>query len=89
MKQIKIFSPASVSNVCCGFDVLGFSVDGIGDELTISKSKKNKITITKTSGFTVPSENNKNTERVSKIFFNIKSLYILFFIKKQYLNKIL
>ena len=65
MKQINIFYPASVSNVCCGFDVLGFSVDGIGDELTISKSKKNKITITKTSGFTVPSENNKNTASVA------------------------
>ena len=65
MKQIKIFSPASVSNVCCGFDVLGFSVDGIGDELTISKSKKKKISITKISGFTVPSENNKNTASVA------------------------
>ena len=39
MQQIKIFSPASVSNVCCGFDVLGFSIKGIGDELIISKSK--------------------------------------------------
>ena len=45
MNQIKIFSPASVSNLCCGFDVLGFSIDGIGDELTITKSTNKGINI--------------------------------------------
>ena len=38
MNSIKVFSPASVSNVCCGFDVLGFSIDGLGDEIIIHKS---------------------------------------------------
>ena len=33
MDQIKIFSPASVANVSCGFDVLGFCLDKIGDEM--------------------------------------------------------
>ena len=31
-KSIKVFAPASVSNVGCGFDILGFAIDGIGDD---------------------------------------------------------
>ena len=36
MKRVKVFSPASVSNVCCGFDVLGFAISSLGDKITIS-----------------------------------------------------
>ena len=61
MNQIKIFSPASVSNLCCGFDVLGFSIDGIGDELTITKSTNKGINIKEIKGYNVPLQNNKNT----------------------------
>ena len=45
MNQIKVFSPASVSNVCCGFDVLGFSIEGIGDDIFIQKSNSKGIKI--------------------------------------------
>ena len=65
MNQIKIFSPASVSNLCCGFDVLGFSIDGIGDELTITKSNNKGINIKGIKGYNVPLQNNKNTASVA------------------------
>ena len=65
MNQIKIFSPASVSNLCCGFDVLGFSIDGIGDELTITKSTNKGINIKEIKGYNVPLQNNKNTASVA------------------------
>ena len=65
MNQIKIFSPASVSNLCCGFDVLGFSIDGIGDELKITKSFNKGINIKEIKGYNVPLENNKNTASVA------------------------
>ena len=65
MNQIKIFSPASVSNICCGFDVLGFSIDGIGDELTITKSTNKGVNIKEIKGYNVPLENNKNTASVA------------------------
>ena len=65
MNQIKIFSPASVSNLCCGFDVLGFSIDGIGDELTITKSTNKGIKIKEIKGYNVPLQNNKNTASVA------------------------
>ena len=40
MDSIKIFSPSSVANLSCGFDVLGLCLDTIGDEMIIKKSKK-------------------------------------------------
>jgi homoserine kinase len=40
-KEIKIFSPATVANVACGFDVLGFCLDTIGDKKNRRKRDKN------------------------------------------------
>ena len=34
MKSVTAFAPATVSNVGCGFDVLGFALEGPGDEVT-------------------------------------------------------
>lgn len=52
--EIKIFSPATVANVACGFDVLGFCLDGIGDEMIVRKTSKKGIYITKIDGFDLP-----------------------------------
>ena len=65
MNSIKVFSPASVSNVCCGFDVLGFSIAGLGDELIITESDSNKVNIIKVNGYEVPLSNEKNTASVA------------------------
>jgi len=34
MHSVTAFAPATVSNVGCGFDALGFAIDGTGDEVT-------------------------------------------------------
>ena len=77
MNSIKVFSPASVSNVCCGFDVLGFSIDGFGDELIITESNSNKVNIIKVNGYEVPLTNEMNTASVAAQalldFLNINS----------------
>lgn len=36
--KIKVFAPATVANVTCGFDVLGFAVDAPGDEVILNLS---------------------------------------------------
>ena len=46
MKEIRVFSPATVANVNCGFDVLGFALDGLGDEMVIRKVPEKGIKIT-------------------------------------------
>ncbi len=50
MDSIKVFAPATVANVACGFDIFGFAVDAPGDEVIISKRDDSKIVITKISG---------------------------------------
>ena len=42
MNEIKIFSPATVANVSCGFDVLGFCLDTVGDEMLVRKIEKKR-----------------------------------------------
>lgn len=34
MESVRVFAPATVSNVACGFDVLGFALGSPGDEVT-------------------------------------------------------
>ena len=65
MDSVKVFSPASVSNVCCGFDVLGFSIDGFGDEIIIHKSDLKDVRINNIFGHRVPIEAKENTASVA------------------------
>ena len=50
MNEIKIFSPATVANVSCGFDALGFALNAIGDEMILRKTKSKGVTISKIEG---------------------------------------
>jgi len=45
MNEISIFSPATVANVGCGFDILGFALEKPGDILKIRHTKKAGIKI--------------------------------------------
>jgi homoserine kinase len=65
--EIKIFSPATVANVSCGFDVLGFCLDTIGDEMIIRKTSKKGIKITKIEGFDLPLEVENNVAGVAAL----------------------
>ena len=65
MDQIELFSPASVANVSCGFDVLGFCLDHIGDIMQISKTKTTGITIGKVTGQNLPKDPLKNVASVA------------------------
>lgn len=67
MDEIKIFSPATVANVACGFDVLAFCLDGVGDEMVIRKVDKRGVKITKIEGFDLPFETELNVAGVSAL----------------------
>lgn len=62
-KKIKAFAPATVANVACGFDVLGFAIHGLGDYVTASFSEEQGLSITSISGDDgkLPKEIKKNT----------------------------
>jgi homoserine kinase len=57
------FAPASVGNVAIGFDILGFSVDAIGDRVTARRSAAPGVTIKAIRGVVqdLPLEAAKNT----------------------------
>ncbi|MBU2491763.1 MAG: homoserine kinase [Bacteroidetes bacterium] len=63
LKSIKVAVPASVSNVGCGFDVMGFAVDIICDEITVKLTNKKEIKISKILGDNgkLPLDVEKNT----------------------------
>ena len=65
MEKIKIFSPGSVANVSCGFDVLGFCLDHVGDEMIVRKTKSPGVKITKIEGQKLPLDLKKNVAGVA------------------------
>jgi homoserine kinase len=65
MNEIKIFCPATIANLSCGFDVLGLCLDNVGDEMIIRKSKQKGIRITKIVGADLPLETERNVAGVA------------------------
>jgi homoserine kinase len=49
-KSVKAFAPATVANVGCGFDVLGFAIYGPGDCVTATLSDEPGVRITSITG---------------------------------------
>ena len=39
-KEVRVFAPATVANVACGYDVLGFAIEEPGDEIVARFSDK-------------------------------------------------
>ena len=50
MKKVTAFAPATVANVSCGFDILGFAVDHIGDKVSVSFSDTPGLSVKSISG---------------------------------------
>jgi homoserine kinase len=67
MNEIKIFAPATIANLNCGFDILGCCIDGIGDEMVFRKTAKQGVFITKITGADLPFETNKNVAGVAAL----------------------
>jgi len=63
--EIKLFCPATIANLSCGFDVMGLCLDGVGDEMIIRKSSVKGIRITKIEGADLPLETEKNVAGVA------------------------
>ena len=65
MNGVRLFSPATISNLSCGFDVLGLCLETIGDYMEIIKSKKKGIYITSIIGEKIPYDVKKNVAGVA------------------------
>ena len=49
-ESIKVFAPATVANVVCGYDVLGFAVNAPGDEVVMTRKEAPGVVISKITG---------------------------------------
>ncbi|MEO5909678.1 MAG: homoserine kinase [Pelobium sp.] len=69
MESIKVFAPATVANVVCGFDILGFAVNEPGDELIMEMTSKPGVNIISIEGDEgkLPLDPTKNTVSASVI----------------------
>ena len=75
MNEIKVFCPATIANISCGFDVLGVALDSIGDEMIVRKTEKKGIEITKLEGQDLPKKTLENVAGVAGLALLDKSDY--------------
>ena len=73
--EIKVFCPATVANISCGFDVLGVALDSVGDEMIVRKIPQKGIQITKISGQNLPKETLNNVAGVAGNAFLLAADY--------------
>lgn len=66
MDKIKVFAPATVANVACGFDVMGFALNSIGDEIVVYKTTETGLRINSITGCKgLPTDPDKNVATVA------------------------
>lgn len=69
LQEVRVFAPATVANVACGYDVLGFAIDKPGDEVVARMSPEPGLRITKITGDDgkLPLDADKNTAGVAAL----------------------
>ena len=62
-REVAAYAPASVSNVACGFDIMGFALDQPGDQVTVRFTRGRNVTIRSITGCTstLPMDAARNT----------------------------
>lgn len=73
--ELRIFCPATIANISCGFDVLGVALDSVGDEMVIRKIPNKGVFITRLEGQELPMETDKNVAGVAGMAFLAASDY--------------
>lgn len=63
--EVKVFCPATVSNVGPGFDLLGFALESPGDELVVRRNDKGALQLIDQSGTGLPLDLNTNVAAIA------------------------
>jgi len=67
MDQVTVLAPATVANVVCGFDCLGFALEEPFDEITLRKIDKRDVRISHHDDFGLPTHPTKNVAGIALI----------------------
>ena len=77
MKLVKVFAPATVANLGCGFDVMGLAINLPGDELILSLNNEKKLVIKKITGdegkLSYDPKKNTSTVAIQSMLNDLKS----------------
>ena len=65
MQEIRVHTPATVSNVVCGFDCLGFALEEPFDEMAIRRIEERTVRITHLDDFGLPTDPTQNVAGVA------------------------
>lgn len=65
MQEVRVITPATVANVVCGFDCLGFALNEPFDEMTVRRTEKLGIQIVNHDDFGLPTEPERNVAGVA------------------------
>lgn len=65
MDSVRVHAPATVSNVVCGFDCLGFALSEPYDEITVRKVDEPVIRISHNDNFGLPTDPERNVAGVA------------------------
>lgn len=60
MKKVRAFAPATVANMGCGFDIMGMTLNGVGDVVSVEVDEGDELVIKNVSGVKLPEEIEKN-----------------------------
>ncbi len=61
MKEVKIYSPATIANIVCGFDVLGMCLKEPHDVMHVKLLDEKKVIIHSKDGYNLPADPAQNT----------------------------
>ena len=65
MESIKVFSPGSITNLSCGYDILGVCLQNRGDEIIVKKTNKKEIIIKSNDEYNISKDINKNVAGIA------------------------
>ncbi len=65
MEEVRVITPATVANVVCGFDCLGFALESPFDEMTVRRTDGPGISIFHRDNFGLPTEPDRNVAGVA------------------------
>ena len=65
MDTIKVFSPGSVTNLSCGYDILGFCLDKVGDTIIVKKTAEQGLRISSIDKYDLPLSIDENVAGIA------------------------
>ena len=65
MDRIKVFSPGSITNLSCGYDILGVCLNNRGDEITVTKTINKGIVIKSNDEYDISKDINENVAGIA------------------------